>query len=268
MQRLFFPIGHHIQVAQTTKLFLVCWNNLIEVPPVSSELGSICRLWGQKALGYECQSRDTCVHAQLLQSCPTLCNPMDCSLPGSSVRGILQARILEWVAMSFSRGFSQPRDWTCISWGSCIAGRFFTTEPPRKPQSRYNLPAKRAKSLLCCFTETLAETRVSLPPLTDGQQEADLPFPPGFGTWWNHYLWNQESSFLLRAFPHWCNCHKRIKRIPHEFYWKDEPLIFNLWFIHLATAFQSARPHTGGSFTEPKVFSGTDVSGISLVIDL
>ena len=56
------------------------------------------------------------------QSCPTLCDPMDCSLPGSSVYGILQARILAWVAISFSRGSSGPRYWT---WVSCIAGRFF-----------------------------------------------------------------------------------------------------------------------------------------------
>ena len=46
----------------------------------------------------------------LTQSYPTLCNPMDCSPPGSSVHGILQARILEWVAMPSSRGSSQPRD--------------------------------------------------------------------------------------------------------------------------------------------------------------
>ena len=53
----------------------------------------------------------------------TLCNPMDCSLPGSSVHGILQARILEWVAISFSRGSSQSRNRTQVS---RIAGRFFT----------------------------------------------------------------------------------------------------------------------------------------------
>ena len=57
------------------------------------------------------------------QSCPTLCDPMDCSPPGSSVHGILQARILEWVAIPFSRGSSWTRDWT---WVSFIAGRFFT----------------------------------------------------------------------------------------------------------------------------------------------
>ena len=50
------------------------------------------------------------VKVLVTQSCPTLCDPMDCSLPGSSVPGILQARILEWVAIPFSRGSSQPRD--------------------------------------------------------------------------------------------------------------------------------------------------------------
>ena len=57
------------------------------------------------------------------QSCLTLCNPTDCSPPGSSVHGILQARILEWVAISFSRGSSQLRDQTQVS---CIAGKSFT----------------------------------------------------------------------------------------------------------------------------------------------
>ena len=75
-----------------------------------------------------------CVLAKSLWSSPTLWNPMDCSPRGSSVHGILQARILDWVVMSSSRGSSWPRDWTCISCGSCNAGRFFTTEPPGKPK--------------------------------------------------------------------------------------------------------------------------------------
>ena len=62
--------------------------------------------------------------------CPTLCDPMDCSLPGSSVHGISQARILEWVAIPFFRASSWSRDQTPISW---IAGRFFTIEPLGKP---------------------------------------------------------------------------------------------------------------------------------------
>ena len=54
------------------------------------------------------------VYTYLSQSCLTLCHPTDCSLPGSSVHGIFQARILEWVAISFSRRSSQPRDWTQV----------------------------------------------------------------------------------------------------------------------------------------------------------
>ena len=59
------------------------------------------------------------------QLCPTLCHPTDCSPPGSSLHGILQARILGWIAAPFSRGSSQPRDWTQVS---CIAGRFLSSE--------------------------------------------------------------------------------------------------------------------------------------------
>ena len=69
------------------------------------------------------------MHAKLLQSCLTLCDPMDCSLPGSSVHRILQASILEWITIPFSRGSSLPRDWT---WISCIAGRFFTVWATRE----------------------------------------------------------------------------------------------------------------------------------------
>ena len=60
---------------------------------------------------------------EVAQSCLTLCDPTDCSLPGFSIPGILQARMLEWVAISFSKRSSQPRDWT---WVSHIAGRRFT----------------------------------------------------------------------------------------------------------------------------------------------
>ena len=66
--------------------------------------------------------RAACSHAKLLQSCPTLCNSVDCSPPGSSVRGILQARVLEWVTMPFFRGSSWPRDQTHITYISYIGG--------------------------------------------------------------------------------------------------------------------------------------------------
>ena len=57
----------------------------------------------------------TAVLCSVTQSCPTLWDPNDCSPPGSSVHGLLQARILEWVAMSYSRGSSRPKDWTHVS---------------------------------------------------------------------------------------------------------------------------------------------------------
>ena len=66
------------------------------------------------------------------QLCPTLCDPMDCSPPGSYVYGILQARILEWVPMLTSRGSFQPRDQTYVTCSSCTATGFFTTELPGK----------------------------------------------------------------------------------------------------------------------------------------
>jgi len=66
-----------------------------------------------------CKLRESLV----AQSCPTVCNPMDCSLPGSSILGIFQAKVLESVAISFSRGSSWPRDWTRVSH---TIGRRFT----------------------------------------------------------------------------------------------------------------------------------------------
>ena len=69
------------------------------------------------------------------ESCLTLCDPRDCSPPGFSVHGILQARILEWVAIPFSRGSSQPRDWTLVSY---IASRFFTIWATREAQGYWS----------------------------------------------------------------------------------------------------------------------------------
>ena len=67
-----------------------------------------------------------------------LCDPMNYSLPGSCVHGILQVRILQWVAMPPSKGSSWHRDQTWVPCGSCIAGKFFTTEPPGKLIYIYN----------------------------------------------------------------------------------------------------------------------------------
>ena len=69
---------------------------------------------------------------EVAQSCPTLCDLMDCSLPDSSVHGIFQERILEWFAISFSRGTSWPRDRSQVS---CIVGRCFTIWATREAPS-------------------------------------------------------------------------------------------------------------------------------------
>ena len=107
---------------------LIIWDGA-EV--VRSALGSSCHClqyprWDCLVAGKQLRAPSDsalCVKVLVSQSCPTLCNPMDCSLPGSSVNGIFQARILDWVAIPFSSGSSQPRVQT---WVSCITGRFFT----------------------------------------------------------------------------------------------------------------------------------------------
>ena len=140
------------------------------------------------------------VHAQSLQSCPTPCDPMDCSLPGSSVHGILRARILEWVAMPSSRGSSRPKDRTCIS---CTPGRFFTTEPtwntPPSPQPIYMSPSKFPISIrmrcavLCCRFSRLCAT-----PWTVAHQ---APLSTGFSRqeYWSGLIYPSASIRI----PHW-----------------------------------------------------------------
>ena len=84
-------------------------------PSVDGQILQMLYISNGKLLDHESESEVT-------QSCPTLCNSVGCSPPGSSVHGILQARVLDWVATSFSRGSSQPRDRTRVS---LIAGRRF-----------------------------------------------------------------------------------------------------------------------------------------------
>ena len=86
---------------------------------------------------------------------------MDCSLPGFSVHGISQARILQWVAISFSRGCSQPRYRTCVS---CIVGKFFTPEPPGEPRELEYLTMFAATAKLLQLCPTLCDPIDGSPP--------------------------------------------------------------------------------------------------------
>ena len=79
-----------------------------------------------------CFPRTLVKWSEVAQSCPTLCDPMDYSLPGSTIHGVFQARILEWVAISFSRRSSLPRDWTRVFHMVGIVGKRFTIWATRK----------------------------------------------------------------------------------------------------------------------------------------
>ena len=85
--------------------------------------------------------------SKVAQSCLTLCDSMGYSLPGSSVHGTSQARVLEWVAISFSRGSSQPRDWTPVS---CIADRHFTAWATREAPGGLSVPLSKFLPLCGC----------------------------------------------------------------------------------------------------------------------
>ena len=87
---------------------------------LSLELVSSASIKRDQGLPWWLSGKETACNAgesesEIAQSCPTLCNPLDCSLSGSSVHGIFQARVLEWIAISFSRGSSRPRNRTRVS---------------------------------------------------------------------------------------------------------------------------------------------------------
>ena len=103
----------------------------------------------------ECGERES--ENEVAQSCPTLWDPMDCSLPGSSLHGILQARVLEWVTISFSRGSSWPRDRTLVS---CIPGKHFNLWATREVKE-YGTSIH-----ICTFIHTLHQNEITNPHIT------------------------------------------------------------------------------------------------------
>ena len=120
------------------------------------------------------------------ESCQTVCDPMDCSPPASSIPGISQARRLEWVTIPFSRGSSWPRDRTpCLLHWQVVCG-FFTAEPSGKHLANRNLVGKLLSSLdRCRSRKTKYETFV-------------------LGADWNHILFHEvsEPSHPAGSCPH------------------------------------------------------------------
>ena len=104
-----WPLVHFLSIQ--VFIFLTC--KLIVIIVAVNVMANFCQ-WDNKSVS------KLCMHAKLLQSCPTLCDSMGYSSPGSSVHEILQARIWEWVAIPLCRGSSQPRDQSHISYVSCI----------------------------------------------------------------------------------------------------------------------------------------------------
>ena len=132
------------------------------------------------------------VRAKSPHSCSSLFDPMDGSPPGSAVRGILQARILEWVAIPSSRGSSQPRDQTCISCGSCIVGKFFPTELTAEGQ-KWEETKRRRTSAGAFYIEMILHKYINVrgylqapkQSLGGGRQDTDICGPqvsPALGT--------------------------------------------------------------------------------------
>ena len=117
------------------KLFTPNWKH-----PLTNE-------WRNK-FGIFIQWNIGCMLAKLLQSCLTLCIPMDYSLPGSSVQGILQVRILWWVTMPSSRGSSWPRDLIHVSYVPALASGFFTISTTWEAHKRLLLRKKRSRLLI------------------------------------------------------------------------------------------------------------------------
>ena len=140
------------------------------------------------------------------QSCLTLCNPLDCSPQGSSVHGIFQARIVEWVAISFSRESSQPRNQTCVTYVSCIASRFFTCWATREAHSVTEtdlIVRPFTLSKICfpltfhgsvCFSWAIQRPKCGLSSI--GRHASIWGQLPTLTPW--------EEALLTHYLPHWC----------------------------------------------------------------
>ena len=140
---------------------------------------------------------------------------MDCSLLGSSIYGIQQARILEWAAKPSSRGFSWLRDWTCTS---CIAGKFFATEPPGSPLIYMYMPVMDCKEIQPVYPK--GDQSWVFTGGTDVKAETPILWPPDVESWliWKDpdagQDWGQEKGMTADEMIGW---HHRLNG--HGFGW-------------------------------------------------
>ena len=157
-----------VQLLSHVQLFVSPWTAECQAP----QSFTISRKWSE---------------VKITQSCPILCDPMDCSLLGSSVHGILQARILEWVIIPFSMGSSRPRDWTCVF---CIAGSFLTIWASREAQDS-TVTHQHGLTDLC------VSSSLSSPEVTPGQCI-------------EHYNFTKKPRFCSNSCSLSCWCHPTV----------------------------------------------------------
>ena len=122
------------------------------------------------------------------------CNPMGCNLPGSSVYGIFQARILKWVAISYFGGSSRPRDRTWVSWVSWLADGFFTTAPFIWSKLQKSLSGKIGE--LGLIPQFL--------PLSLNYLSWNTPFFWTFISLW-HSAQNLDTCIICQSYSHWAS---------------------------------------------------------------
>jgi len=150
--------------------------------------------------------------SEFAQLCPTFCDPMDCSLPGFSVHGIFQARVLEWVAISFSKGSSQAGDWTRVS---NIAGRCFTLWA-----IALCVHLRRCSCLSLLFSGTLYSIVIF--------------FPFSFVFHFSYLLSYLQGLFKHFAFLHFFSCRMVLVTASRTMLWTSISTRSNPW-IHLSS---------------------------------
>ena len=171
--------------------------------------------------------RDTIVVLchEFAQLCPTLCNPMDCNPPGSSLHGILQARVLQWVAISFSRESSQPRDWT---WVSCVPGRCFNLWATREaPTSQPGV-----KSCHWEFYSFKGTTSHCLQPSTKSQRIKLNPYSWKLRKQWFYKGYSKASQNMLWQYFQLTIYKQLFPSHDTFFIWEVKYVLWEITYLH------------------------------------